>query len=225
MHESFVSNLSQRIRKRYEFNFGIGECPPPNLLDAIRDYDMSRSFRRTFKQFLFVLCVYDAIFAGVIFIISYFYLMNTFPPERHKDFYVPKLRAVSTDYSPGQARGGSDDCILSTSVHRKGFVMKLSARAPSLYAQAVPKDCRIIGRFSYCFQHEEGIVNPTCCLCYAVLNLIPLFITVILLFIIYCSNSRYFAYNSSKYRLHLYMLMFCRSIPMQYIKNDEYQSR
>ena len=130
-----------------------------------------------------------------------------------------------SDYSPGQARGGSDDCILSTSVHHKGFGMKLSARASSLYVQAVPKDCRVIGRFSYCFQHGDGIVNPTCCLCYAALNLIPLFITVILLFIIYCSNSRYFAYNSSKYRLHLYLLMFCRSTPMQYIKNDEYQSR
>ena len=129
------------------------------------------------------------------------------------------------DYSPGQARGGSDDCILSTSVHRKGFGMKLSARASSLYVQTVPKDGRIIGRFSYCFQHGEGIVNPTCCLCHAALNLIPLFITVILLFIIYCSNSRYFAYNSSKYRLHLYLLMFCKSVPMQYIKNDEYQSR
>ena len=129
------------------------------------------------------------------------------------------------DYSPWQARGGSDDCILSTSVHHKGFGMKLSARASSLYIQTVPKDCRIIGRFSYCFQHGEGIVNPTCCLCHAALNLIPLFITVILLFIIYCSNSRYFAYNSSKYRLHLYLLMFCRSVPMQYIKNDEYQSR
>ena len=103
--------------------------------------------------------------------------------------------------------------------------MKLSAKASSLYVQAIPKDCRIIGRFSYCFQHGEGIVNPTCCLCHAALNLIPLFITVILLFIIYCSNSRYFAYNSSKYRLHLYLLMFCRSVPMQYIKNDEYQSR
>jgi len=132
---------------------------------------------------------------------------------------------VKTDYSPGQAREGSDDCILSTSVHHKGFGMKLSARASSLYVQAVPKDCRVIGRFSYCFQHGDGIVNPTCCLCYAALNLIPLFITVILLFIIYCSNSRYFAYNSSKYRLHLYLLMFCRSTPMQYIKNDEYQSR
>ena len=130
-----------------------------------------------------------------------------------------------SDYSPGQARGGSDDGILSTSVHRKGFGMKLSARASSLYVQTVPKDGRIIGRFSYCFQHGEGIVNPTCCLCHAALNLIPLFITVILLFIIYCSNSRYFAYNSSKYRLHLYLLMFCRSVPMQYIKNDEYQSR
>lgn len=129
------------------------------------------------------------------------------------------------DYSPGQARVGSDDCILSTSVHHKGFGMKLSARASSLYVQATPKDCHIIGRFSYCFQHGEGIVNPTCCLCYAALNLIPLFITTILLFIIYCSNSRYFAYNSSKYRLHLYLLMFCRSVPMQYIKNDEYQSR
>ena len=132
---------------------------------------------------------------------------------------------VKTDYSPWQAREGSDDCILSTSVHHKGFGMKLSARASSLYVQAVPKDCRVIGRFSYCFQHGDGIVNPTCCLCYAALNLIPLFITVILLFIIYCSNSRYFAYNSSKYRLHLYLLMFCRSTPMQYIKNDEYQSR
>ena len=84
---------------------------------------------------------------------------------------------------------------------------------------------RIIGCFSYCFQHGDGIVNPTCCLCHAALNLIPLFITVILLFIIYCSNLRYFTYNSSKYRLHLYLLMFCRSVPMQYIKNDEYQSR
>ena len=130
-----------------------------------------------------------------------------------------------SDYSPWKARGGSDDGILSTSVHRKGFGMKLSARASSLYVQAIPKDSRIIGRFSYCFQHGEGIVNPTCYLCYAVLNLIPLFITVILLSIIYCSNSRYFAYNSSKYRLHLYLLMFCRSVPMQYIKNDEYQSR
>ena len=130
-----------------------------------------------------------------------------------------------SDYSPGQARGGSDDCILSTSVHHKGFGMKLSARASSLYVQTIPKDCHIIGRFSYCFQHGEGIVNPTCCLCYAALNLIPLFITVILLSIIYCSNSRYFAYNSSKYRLHLYLLIFCRSVPMQYIKNDEYQSR
>ena len=82
---------------------------------------------------------------------------------------------VKTDYSPGQARGGSDDCILSTSVHHKGFGMKLSVRASSLYVQAIPKDCRIIGRFSYCFQHEEGIVNPTCCLCYAALNSIPLF--------------------------------------------------
>lgn len=130
-----------------------------------------------------------------------------------------------SDYSPGQARGGSDDCILSASVHHMGFGMKLSARASSLYVQAIPKDCRIIGRFSYCFQHGEGIVNPTCCLCYAVLSLIPLFITVILLSIIYCSNLRYFACNSSKYRLHLYLLMFCRSVPMQYIKNDEYQSR
>ena len=132
---------------------------------------------------------------------------------------------VKTDYSPGQASGGSDDCILSTSVHHKGFGMKLSARASSLYVQTIPKGCRIIGRFSYCFQHVEGIVNPTCCLCYESLNLIPLFITVTLLFIIYCSNSRYFAYNSSKYRLHLYLLMFCKSVPMQYIKNDEYQSR
>lgn len=132
---------------------------------------------------------------------------------------------VKTDYSQGQAREGSDDCILSTSVHHKGFGMKLSARASSLYVQAVPKDCRVIGRFSYCFQHGDGIVNPTCCLCYAALSLIPLFITIILLFIIYCSNSRYFAYNSSKYRLHLYLLMFCRSVPIQYIKNDEYQSR
>ena len=94
--------------------------------------------------------------------------------------------------------------------------MKLSARASSLYVQAVLKDCHVIGRFSYCFQHGEGIVNPTCCLCYAALNLIPLFITVILLFIIYCSNLRYFTYNSSKYRLHLYLLMFCKSVPMQY---------
>lgn len=129
------------------------------------------------------------------------------------------------DYSPGQARRGSDDGILSTSVHRKGFGMKLSARASSLYVQAIPKDSRIIGRFSYCFQHGEGIVNPTCYLCYAVLNLISLFITVILLSIIYCSNSRYFAYNSSKYRLHLYLLIFCKFAPTQYIKNDEYQSR
>ena len=134
-------------------------------------------------------------------------------------------KRAKSDYSPGQARGGSDDCILSTSVHHKGFGMKLSARASSLYIQAIPKDCRIIGRFSYCFQHGEGIVNPTCCLCHAALNLIPLFITVILLFIIYRSNSRYFAYNSLKYRLHLYLLMFCKSVPMQYIKNDEYQSR
>ena len=73
------------------------------------------------------------------------------------------FQLFSTDYSPGQARGGSDDCILSTSVHHKGFGMKLSARASSLYVQAIPKDCRIIGRFSYCFQHGEGIVNPTCC--------------------------------------------------------------
>lgn len=141
-------------------------------------------------------------------------------------FSIPcSLYRLLPDYSPGQARGGSDDCILSTSVHHKGFGMKLSARASSLYVQTIPKDCRIIGRFSCCFQHGEGIVNPTCCLCHAALNLIPLFITVILLFIIYCSNSRYFAYNSSKYRLHLYLLMFCRSVPMQYIKNDEYQSR
>ena len=94
MHESFVSNLSQRIRKRYGFNFGIGERPFPYLPDTIRDYDMSRSFRRTFKQFLFVLCVYDAIFAGVIFIISYFYLLNAFSSECPKDVYVPKPRAV-----------------------------------------------------------------------------------------------------------------------------------
>lgn len=105
--------------------------------------------------------------------------------------------------------------------HTSAQEHKLSARASSLYVQTVPKDGRIIGRFSYCFQHGEGIVNPTCCLCHAALNLIPLFITVILLFIIYCSNSRYFAYNSSKYRLHLYLLMFCKSVPMQYIKNDE----
>ena len=137
--------------------------------------------------------------------------------------FLPK--SSKTDYSPGQAHGGSDDCILSTSVHHKGFGMKLSARASSLYVQAVPKDRRIIGCFSYCFQHGDGIVNPTCCLCHAALNLIPLFITVILLFIIYRSNSRYFAYNSLKYRLHLYLLMFCKSVPMQYIKNDEYQSR
>ena len=130
-----------------------------------------------------------------------------------------------TDYSPGQARGGSDDGILSTSVHRKGFGMKLSVRASSLYVQTIQKDRRIVGRFSYCFQHGEGIVNPTCCLCHAALNLIPLFITTILLFIMYCSNLRYFAYNSSKYRLHLYLLMCCRPVPMQYIKNDEYQSR
>lgn len=130
-----------------------------------------------------------------------------------------------SDYSPGQARGGSDDGILSTSVHRKGFGMKLSVRASSLYVQTIPKDRRIIGRFSHCFQHGEGIVNPTCYLCHAALNLMPLFITTILLFIMYCSNLRYFAYNSSKYRLHLYLLMCCRPVPMQYIKNDEYQSR
>ena len=79
--------------------------------------------------------------------------------------------------------------------------MKLSARASSLYVQTVPKDGRIIGRFSYCFQHGEGIVNPTCCLCHAALNLIPLFITVILLFIIYCSNSRYFCIQFIKISL------------------------
>ena len=62
--------------------------------------------------------------------------------------------------------------------------MKFSARASSLYVQTIPKDYRIIGRFSYCCQHGEGIVNPTCCLCYAALNLIPLFITVILLFMV-----------------------------------------
>lgn len=141
----------------------------------------------------------------------------------HTSFFEASF--YSSDYSPGQARGGSDDGILSTSIHRKGFGMKLSVRASSLYVQTIPKDRRIIERFSYCFQHGEGIVNPTCCLCHAALNLIPLFITVILLFIIYCSNLRYFAYSSSKYRLHLYLLMLCKSVPMQYIKNDEYQSR
>ena len=98
----------------------------------------------------------------------------------HRIIYTkkPAVRLVLTfsvilqkpDYSPGQARGGSDDCILSASVHHNGFGMKLSARASSLYVQAVTKGCRVIGRFSYCFQHGEGIVNPTCCLCYAVLN-------------------------------------------------------
>ena len=134
---------------------------------------------------------------------------------------IPRASSLVSDVPEELGHNG----ILSTSVHRKGFGMKLSARASSLYVQTVPKDGRIIGRFSYCFQHGEGIVNPTCCLCHAALNLIPLFITVTLLFIIYCSNSRYFAYNSSKYRLHLYLLMFCKSVPMQYIKNDEYQSR
>ena len=155
------------------------------------------------------------------YIYIYFFCILVFLFEAF--VFLPK--SSKTDYSPGQARGGSDDGILSTSVHRKGFGMKLSARASSLYVQTIPKDCRVIGRFSYCFQYGEGIVNPTYCLCHAALNLIPLFITVILLFIIYRSNSRYFAYNSSKYRLHLYLLMFCRSVPMQYIKNDEYQSR
>ena len=169
--------------------------------------------------FYFFLFLFRRIGFFVEFFQAFFHFLVVLPGNLEIVF------VVKTDYSPGQARGGSDDCILSTSVHHKGFGMKLSARASSLYVQAVPKDRRIIGRFSYCFQHGEGIVNPTCCLCHAALNLIPLFITVILLFIIYCSNLRYFTYNSSKYRLHLYLLMFCRSVPMQYIKNDEYQSR
>lgn len=84
---------------------------------------------------------------------------------------IPRASSLVSDVPEELGHNG----ILSTSVHRKGFGMKLSARASSLYVQTVPKDGRIIGRFSYCFQHEEGIVNPTCCLCYAALNSIPLF--------------------------------------------------
>ena len=72
---------------------------------------------------------------------------------------IPRASSLVSDVPEELGHNG----ILSTSVHRKGFGMKLSARASSLYVQTVPKDGRIIGRFSYCFQHGEGIVNPTCC--------------------------------------------------------------
>lgn len=104
--------------------------------------------------------------------------------------------------------------------------MKPPARASSLYAQTVIElSCyrTLLVLFPVRGGHSQSHLLIK--LYYAVFTLIPLFITVILLSIIYCSNLRYFAYNPSKYRLHLYLLIFSKSEAIQNIKNDEYQSR